>query len=484
MGHKKFLVVLFLLACVPAWSQVRLEHVSSPQGHEALVVENRLARYTFWSDGGVLASVYLYFAPYGTKATEVVPGWDKKELLPGVSLPLEIELPGEGEGVSPDLYEIKAERKGPGEVEVRLSWQGEGLTVEKRFSIADKAVYLVPVEVRLSGEAKGLRIILGHIPTGSKAPRIVSLCNGKPVEGFTPEGTCGRVQGIGLVDAGTVYFWQFPQGLPRGARLFHGVNRAGQPVFGLLVPELSGGLVLKTAFYGGRNRYVLLEKVGLSSLIKLNVFGRFMVGVIHFLQFLYRATGNYGWAIIIFTIVAQIFLFPLTRKQIHSMAKLQRLQPKIQKLQEMYKDDRETLQKQMIELYRTEKVNPLGGCLPFLLQFPFLILLWRAIFNSAELFHLAPRFLWIPDLSLPDPYYIIIALTVGVQLLGQWLSIRRIPGQKGQGVGWVMPILFGFLFRNFPAGLWLYYFIYSIIQSTLQAIVYWELSHKGPAKAG
>ncbi len=163
------------------------------------------------------------------------------------------------------------------------------------------------------------------------------------------------------------------------------------------------------------------------------------------------------------------------------MAKMQRLAPKLQKLQEKYKDDRQTLQQQMMELYRQEKVNPLGGCLPLLLQFPILILLWQAIMYSAEQIHLSPAFLWLSDLSQPDPYYIMIVLATGAQLVQQWLTQRRMPEQpKGgaQMVGWVLPIVMALLFLSFPAGLWLYWFASTLLQIGQQMIFDLEMARE------
>ena len=482
----KAFLLLFLALSFPFFGSageryaLKIAEGTSPRGGQELVVENALVRYRFWADNGVLASSYLYFAPYGTKELEAVPGWtqDKApELIQDVSLPLEIWP----QGAAPDepfVYRISYTEQGEKVLEVRLAWQGERLEVEKRFTVAEDALYTLPVEIHLRGQGQGVKLVLGHYPQGKGVPELVYLYEGRKHSQPLASGT---LEGIGLVAKDSVFFWKF-QGM-EGLRPFQGRNGAGQPVFGVEIPAFSGEFVLKGTLYAGRNRYILLEKAGLQGIVELGFFSRFLVGVIRFLETLYRATGNYGWAIVLFTLVAQLFLFPLPRTQIRSMAKMQRLQPKIQRLQRLYKDDKEAFQKHVMELYRQEKVNPLGGCFPILLQFPFLILLWQSIFNSAELFHLSPPFLWIPDLSLPDPYYIIIVLAVAVQLLGQWITTRRSGAQAAGGtqlIGWIFPLFFAFMFRSFPAGLWLYWFLYSSIQNLLQGIVYWELSRAAP----
>jgi len=481
----KFFLTFFVAAfftSIPALAEVEVSVGTSSQGGKELIVENALVRYRFWERGGVLASGYLYFAPYGTVKLDAVPGWTQERepaLVQGVSLPLEI-WPDGSPLEKPPLYELSCSRKDADEVEVKLSWNDGAFQVEKNFVIAEKAVYTAPVTVKLVGEGKGIKLVLGHLPQEKGAPELLYLYDGEAEKSPLAPGAYDRFEGLGLVGKLSVFFWKVDGELP--VVPFQERNAAGQPVFGLEVPELSGELTLRFTLYAGRNRYILLEKAGLQGIVELGFFSRFLVGVIKFLEALYHATGNYGWAIVLFTLTAQLFLFPLTRSQIRSMAKMQRLQPKIQRLQRLYKEDKEAFQKHLVELYRQEKVNPLGGCMPLLLQFPFLILLWQSIFNSAELFHLSPPFLWIPDLSLPDPYYIIIALTVAVQLLGQWFTTRRAPTQAGGGaqlIGWIFPLFFAFLFRNFPAGLWLYWFLYSSVQSIMQAVVHWELTRAG-----
>lgn len=115
------------------------------------------------------------------------------------------------------------------------------------------------------------------------------------------------------------------------------------------------------------------------------------------------------------------------------------------------------------------------------LQLPILILLWQAILYSAEQIHLSPGFLWIRDLSQPDPYYILVVLTTGAMLLQQWFTQRRVPEQAGggsQAIGWLFPIIMAILFMSFPAGLWLYYFLTTAFQIGQQLIIDWEMARE------
>ncbi|MFW6422149.1 MAG: YidC/Oxa1 family membrane protein insertase, partial [Candidatus Bipolaricaulota bacterium] len=159
-----------------------------------------------------------------------------------------------------------------------------------------------------------------------------------------------------------------------------------------------------------------------------------------------------------------------------SMGKMQELQPKMEEIREEYEDDRQKQQEAMMELYKEEGVNPMGGCLPMFIQLPILILLWRAILYSAEQIHLSPGFLWLNDLSLHDPYYILVALTVGIMIVQQ--QLMQTPGGGGgqnKWMGLVFPLFMGVMLHNFPAGLWLYYFLTTLFQVGQQSFINWEM---------
>ena len=332
------------------------------------------------------------------------------------------------------------------------------------------------VRLQISGQGERVRIVVGHRPSGKGAPELLFLYDDQVYSKPLVSGTYSRFQGLGLVGKQSVFFLRLDEG--SGLVPFVEANAAGQPVFGL---EGSGDVSLQGVLYAGRNRYLLLDKAGLGVLVDLSFFSRFLVMVMRFFEWLYHLTGNYGWAIILFTLITRVLLYPLMRNQLRSMAKMQRLAPKLKKLQEKYKDDRETLHKQMMELYRAERVNPLGGCLPLILQMPLLILLWQAIMYSAEQIHLSPGFLWIRDLSQPDPYYILVILTTGLMLFQQWLTQRRLPEPPtggGQAMGWLFPVIMAVFFLSFPAGLWLYWFLSTALQMGQQLVVDWELARE------
>jgi len=166
---------------------------------------------------------------------------------------------------------------------------------------------------------------------------------------------------------------------------------------------------------------------------------------------------SYGWILILFGIGIRIVLFPLYQKSMRSQMATMRVQPLMKEIQDKYKNDPQRLQQEMVKLYREHKINPLGGCLPMLLPFPILIALFFVFRDTIE-FRGVP-FLWLPDLSRPDPYYIVPLLMGASIFLLQWIGQRSMPQTNPQMklMMWVMPVMLVVLFLNFASGLNLYY---------------------------
>lgn len=175
---------------------------------------------------------------------------------------------------------------------------------------------------------------------------------------------------------------------------------------------------------------------------------------------LYELVKNWGWAIILLTFLVKLVLYPLTRASYISMAKMRALTPKLEQLKARHADDKVALQKATMELYRTEKVNPIGGCLPMILQIPIFLGLYWALLASVELRHAS--FLWVNDLSRPDPYYIfpvILAITMFLQTF-----LNPPPTDPTQAkVMRIMPVAFSIMFFFFPCGLVLYWLANNIL---------------------
>jgi YidC/Oxa1 family membrane protein insertase len=172
---------------------------------------------------------------------------------------------------------------------------------------------------------------------------------------------------------------------------------------------------------------------------------------------LYALVGNWGLAIIALVLLIKLALFKLSEAQFRSMAKMKRLQPRMEALKERYGDDKQKLSAATMELYQKEKINPLGGCLPTLVQIPVFFALYYVLLESVEL-RQAPFFGWIQNLSAPDPYYILPILNAAIMGATTWLSPAS-PGMDPTQARMmkVMPLMFAVLFLFFPAGLVLYY---------------------------
>jgi YidC/Oxa1 family membrane protein insertase len=166
---------------------------------------------------------------------------------------------------------------------------------------------------------------------------------------------------------------------------------------------------------------------------------------------------GYGWVLIVFGVLMRIVLFPLNQKAMRAQIKNMAVQPLMKEIQTKYKDNPERLQKEMMKLYKEHGFNPLGGCVPMLLPFPVLIALFFVFQNAIQLRGVS--FLWLPDLSIPDPFYILPAFLGVSMFLLQWVSMRSMaePNPQMKMMMWMMPIMMVFIFMNLASGLNLYY---------------------------
>ncbi|MEJ2155319.1 MAG: membrane protein insertase YidC [Desulfobacteraceae bacterium] len=201
-----------------------------------------------------------------------------------------------------------------------------------------------------------------------------------------------------------------------------------------------------------------------------------------FMNFIYGFIPNYGIAIIILTILTRGMFWPLAKKSYKSMGEMRKIQPLMQEIREKYKDDKQRMNQEMMTLYRTYKINPLGGCLPMLIQLPVFFALYRMLYSAIELRH-APFFGWITDLSAPDrlfhfgfevPYMEnpdgipVMTLLMGASMLLQQ-KMTPTPGDPAQAkMMMLMPIIFTFIFINFSSGLVLYWFVSNIFSIAQQ----------------
>lgn len=197
-----------------------------------------------------------------------------------------------------------------------------------------------------------------------------------------------------------------------------------------------------------------------------------------FLQWIHSLVQNWGLAIVIITVVVKGVMYPLTKKQYESMAKMRNLAPKMQQLKDRYGDDRQKMSQAMMEMYRKEKVNPMGGCFPLLLQMPIFLALYWVLLESVELRH-ADFFLWITDLSVKDPYFVLPVLTGASMYLLQKLQPMTIQDPMQQKIMQLMPVFMSVFFLWFPAGLVLYWFISNVITLVQAKMIYSAMEKKG-----
>jgi len=178
---------------------------------------------------------------------------------------------------------------------------------------------------------------------------------------------------------------------------------------------------------------------------------------------------NWGWTIIIFTILIKLAFFKLSETSYKSMANMRKMTPRIQALKDRYGDDKQRLQQAMMEMYKTEKINPLGGCLPMLVQIPFFIALYWVLLESVEL-RQAPWILWIKDLSIKDPYFV-LPLIMGVSMFVQQKLNPPPPDPMQAKIMMALPVVFTAMFAFFPAGLVLYWVVNNLLSIAQQYVI-------------
>lgn len=214
--------------------------------------------------------------------------------------------------------------------------------------------------------------------------------------------------------------------------------------------------------YAGPKEYDRLKQLnaGLEHIVDFGWFAFIAMPLFWVLKYFYSFLGNYGWAIILLTIVVRIPFIPIMHKSQKSMKKMQKIQPMMAELKEKYKNDSQKMQKEMMQLYKKYKVNPVGGCLPMFLQIPVFIALYNVLLKAIEL-RGAPFALWITDLAVKDPYYV-LPIVMGLTMVLQQKMTPTAMDPKQAKMMMLMPIIFTFMFLTFPAGLVLYWLVNNI----------------------
>ncbi len=255
-------------------------------------------------------------------------------------------------------------------------------------------------------------------------------------------------------------------------KLDNGLYSAGVIVpVGTIAPGATGEV--RVPLYVGPQDQETLAKTakGLDLVVDYGIFTVIAAPLFWLLKWLYGIIGNWGWAIVVMTIMIKSAFYPLNHASARSMAKMKVIAPKMKALQEQYKNDKQQLQVKMMEMYKTEKINPLGGCLPILVQIPVFIALYWVLLSAVELRH-APWILWIHDLSAPDPYYVLPVIYAVTAYLQVKLSPTPITDPVQAKVMQIMPVAFSVLFLFFPSGLVLYW----LVNNSLQIFQQWHMN--------
>ncbi|MFA5181562.1 MAG: membrane protein insertase YidC [Syntrophales bacterium] len=230
-----------------------------------------------------------------------------------------------------------------------------------------------------------------------------------------------------------------------------------------LIPGGQSGSFMYTLFLGPKDYSILkAQKVNLEDAIDFGSWLKWLaMPMLIVLKWLYQYVHNYGIAIIVLTILIKLIFWPLGNKSYESMKQMQKLQPKMKELQEKYKGDRQKLSQETMALYKAHKVNPMSGCLPMLIQIPVFFGLYKTLLYAIELRH-SPFFWWIQDLSDKDPYYITPIIMGGTMWIQQKMTPMSGDPMQQKVMLW-MPVIFTFLFLNFPAGLVIYWLLNNVI---------------------
>ncbi len=264
--------------------------------------------------------------------------------------------------------------------------------------------------------------------------------------------------------------WLPRSGVPREfytRRLEDGLYSAG-----VIVPvgavATGASATVTVPLYAGPEEQQKLAKIapGLDLTIDYGWLTVIAVPLFWVLAWLKLWVGNWGVAIILLTVIIKLLFYPLSAASYRSMAKMRVLAPKLQKLKDQYGEDRQRLQQAMMALYKTEKINPLGGCMPIVVQIPVFIALYWVLLASVEL-RQAPFMLWIDDLAAPDPWFILPILMAGTMFVQTWLSPEP-PDPVQARVMKIMPIVFSVFFFFFPAGLVLYWLVNNVLSIAQQ----------------
>lgn len=461
--------------------------IGSASDEQAVQVDTPLFRATFSNRGAVVKGWELkryYVSAEDQKLVQLI-NPETKFRRP---LTLTVEDQTLTKRLGESLYQVERDFESlnsnhpTGHVTFRFIDPERTVLVEKQLTFHHDS-YLVDIALKTEGLTGFLDIGLGTnfgiVEWGEGFIGLIgsaSLVDGK-VEKETPEAESvrkGAVQWVALQDK---YFLSVLMPSAATAAL---AKKEGDKLVsaGVRVPPPSAGSSLALQMFAGPKEYDTLRalNVGLEDTID---FGWFIFGswsfvkvvakpIFYVLRFLYDYTHNYGLTIILLTVGIKLLFVPLQYKSYKSMKQMQVIQPKVLAVQTKHKDDRDRLNKELIKLYRDHRVNPVGGCLPMVLQMPVFVALFNILYMTIDL-RQAPFVLWINDLSVQDPYYV-LPLVMGVTMFIQQKITPTTMDPTQAKIMLILPVFMTFLFVTFPAGLVLYWLTNNVLTIGQQII--------------
>lgn len=368
-----------------------------------------------------------------------------------------------------------------GHVTFRYHDAQKNVDVEKHFTFHHDS-YVVDITVRAQGLTAPVDVTLGTnfgiVEWGEGFIGLMgsaSLVDDKVLK-ETPDGEAERKGDVKWSAIQDKYFLSVL--MPQKASAALAKNEGDKLVSAGVRFAPASGSTMAMQLYAGPKEYDTLKQlnVGLEDTID---FGWFVFGswglvkavakpIFYILRFLYEFTHNYGITIILLTLSIKLMFVPLQYKSYKSMKQMQVIQPKVLALQTKFKDDRERLNKELIKLYKDHKVNPVGGCLPMVLQMPVFVALFNILYMTIDL-RQAPFMLWIKDLSVQDPFYVLPIIMGATMVIQQKITPTTMDPTQAK-IMLFLPVFMTFLFVNFPAGLVLYWLTNNVLTITQQVV--------------
>lgn len=458
---------------------------------EVVVVETPLFRAGISGQGGVIASWEL--KKYLTQTEENVP---VQLVYPNGQFPgpLTVQIKGneaETQRLRQGNFQVQKnfneldESHPTGKVLLTHSSSESDLWIQKELTFHYDS-YVVDIIIRTRGISGDINVLLGtNFGVVEWGQGFIGLLGsawmvGDVLEKLSPDADApilrrdGPVRWLALQDK---YFMSVF--IPEHANgLYSKLETEMVVSAGMSLPGGSGEQVHKTKLYAGPKKYDVLKsfEIGLEDTID---FGWFIYGswsivkavakpLFSVLRFIYDYTHNYGVAIILLTLGIKLLFVPLQYKSYKSMQGMQTIQPKVLALQEKFKDNKEKLNQELMKLYKEHKVNPVGGCLPMVLQMPVFVALFNILYMTIDL-RQAPFMLWVTDLSAQDPYYVLPVL-MGISMVVQQKIMPTTMDPTQAKMMMILPVGLTFLFVTFPAGLVLYWVTNNVLTVTQQFV--------------